>query len=206
MRIVLQKRMHVLIWGGYSPKQRYVAPKLAGIVKAANGGLCCKCGEQPSTQVDHMNGPSNERENLQGVCEPCHDAKTQATFGFPMERDGDDVEQAAAADDGKSSVTRDVDSPLGVYSFLLPVEPEEEGIRDAFLLRVTNEPPSRACDHGNWDEQRRPLLAQTKTWCKAEAEAEPDEMESGSFGDGSTGTEDDHEHGIYMQMLADRDD
>jgi hypothetical protein len=31
-----------------------------------------------------------------------------------------------------------------------------------------------------------------------------DEFESGSFGDGSTGTEEDYEHGIYMQMLADR--
>jgi hypothetical protein len=33
-----------------------------------------------------------------------------------------------------------------------------------------------------------------------------DEFEAGSFGDGSTGTEDDYEHGIYLQMLADRDD
>ena len=33
-----------------------------------------------------------------------------------------------------------------------------------------------------------------------------DEFEAGCFGDGSTGTEDDYEHGIYLQMLADRDD
>jgi hypothetical protein len=33
-----------------------------------------------------------------------------------------------------------------------------------------------------------------------------DEFEAGSFGDDSTRTEDDHEHGICLQMLADRDD
>jgi hypothetical protein len=81
--------------------------------------------------------------------------------------------------------------------------PEDKVIRDAFLARVASEPPVRASDDDlTWDKRWRSLLAQTREWC----EMKLGEVDAGYFGDGSTGTVDDYEQGIYMQMQADRDD
>ncbi len=66
---------------------------------------------------------------------------------------------------------------------------------------MDREPPLRASDNDEtWKGRQPSLFAQTRAWCHPPV----DEFESGSFGDGSTGTEEDYEHGIYMQMLADR--
>ncbi|MDX6309820.1 MAG: hypothetical protein QOI06_2866 [Nocardioidaceae bacterium] len=81
--------------------------------------------------------------------------------------------------------------------------PEHAQVRDAFMLRVYDDPPSRACDdERSWNERWPVLLAETREWC----ERESGNLDAGYFGDGSTGTVDDFEHGIYLQKLAERDD
>lgn len=48
--------------------------------------VCKICGKRPSTQVDHKNpiedGGTDERENLQGICNDCHDEKTRKDRGL----------------------------------------------------------------------------------------------------------------------------
>lgn len=40
--------------------------------------ICQACRAAPSQQVDHIDGTDNHDDtNLQGLCEPCHDAKTK---------------------------------------------------------------------------------------------------------------------------------
>jgi 5-methylcytosine-specific restriction endonuclease McrA len=165
VREALRKRMAFLVVGGYRSGERHVAAEMRSVVLAANGGLCCLCNKQPSTEVDHINGPSGERKNLQGLCNECHNTKTAQSFE--------------------------------------PMTPEDMVIRDAFLARVDREPPLRASDNDlTWKVRQRSLMAETRKWCDPQG----DEFEAGYFGDGSTGTEDDYEHGIYLEMLANRDD
>lgn len=41
--------------------------------------ICRVCGNALATEVDHVDDPHNhEYDHLQGICEPCHKAKTQA--------------------------------------------------------------------------------------------------------------------------------
>lgn len=41
--------------------------------------LCRSCHSEPSTEVDHINDRDNHHpDNLQGLCTPCHLAKTLA--------------------------------------------------------------------------------------------------------------------------------
>ena len=48
--------------------------------------VCRICGRKPSTQVDHINpvskGGTDERDNLQGACEECHEEKTRKDLGI----------------------------------------------------------------------------------------------------------------------------
>lgn len=48
--------------------------------------ICRICKRRPSTQVDHIipvsQGGTDERDNLQGICEPCHDKKTREDLGY----------------------------------------------------------------------------------------------------------------------------
>jgi 5-methylcytosine-specific restriction protein A len=48
--------------------------------------VCRICNRKPSTQVDHImplcKGGTDERDNLQGVCEECHDTKTANDLGI----------------------------------------------------------------------------------------------------------------------------
>jgi len=165
-REALNIRMAHLVVGGYSSKARRVAPAMRSAVLAANDGLCLACNKAPATEVDHIGGPGGERDNLQGLCDPCHNTKTTAS----------------------------TTSPMG---------PGEKAIRDAFLARVRRKEPLRASDDDvAWEKTWPPLFAATRRWCGPQE----DPFEAGSFGDGSTGTVDDYEHGVYMQMLADRDD
>ena len=73
-------RMAHLVVGGYNSKHRRLEPKMHAAVLAANDGLCCLCSKQPSTEVDHIDGPSGNREDLQGLCDKCHHDKTAQRF------------------------------------------------------------------------------------------------------------------------------
>jgi len=48
--------------------------------------LCMICGRKPATQVDHKNpickGGQDDRDNLQGICQECHDKKTCNDLGI----------------------------------------------------------------------------------------------------------------------------
>lgn len=48
--------------------------------------VCMICGRKPSTQVDHINpvskGGTDRRDNLQGLCDECHDEKTRKDLGI----------------------------------------------------------------------------------------------------------------------------
>lgn len=144
---------------------RRLAAEVRAAVLAANDGLCCHCRVQVATEVDHLNGPSNDRINLQGLCHGCHIAKTMAT--------------------------------------LEPMGPLDYEVRDDFLACVYADTSCRPCyDEKVWQGIYQRLLANTRQW-HAHAVAE---VESGYFGDGSTGTIDDIEHGYYLQLLAERED
>lgn len=77
---VLTIRMAHRVAGGYDAKERHLDPATRAGVLAGNHGLCCVCNRAPATEVDHIDGPSGERENLQGLCDPCHNKKTAQHF------------------------------------------------------------------------------------------------------------------------------
>ncbi|MBN2176676.1 MAG: hypothetical protein JW722_03360 [Demequinaceae bacterium] len=102
---------------------------------------------------------------------------------------------------------------------------EDKEVRDAFLALVERvEPKMAAHDERTWDGRWRSLLAETREWARSEQGEtyvgkhgssraastkeglEQDDTDAGEFGDGSTGTVEDYEHGVYLQMLAERDD
>ena len=78
--------------------------------------MCMLCGQRPSTQVDHKipicKGGTDERDNLQGTCFECHEAKTRDDLGikhvprkigldgYPREQERD-VQVGARASDGE---------------------------------------------------------------------------------------------------------
>lgn len=48
--------------------------------------VCMVCDRKPSTQVDHIKpvskGGTDVRDNLQGICNDCHDEKTRKDLGI----------------------------------------------------------------------------------------------------------------------------
>lgn len=78
--LALRTRLAHLVGEGYDEKARRVAPELRAEALAANSGLCMTCSERPAVELDHIDGPSGARHNLQGLCKPCHAAKTAARF------------------------------------------------------------------------------------------------------------------------------
>lgn len=64
--------------GGYRARTRALSPFIRIEILAENGGLCCACGIEKAVEVDHIQGSSNERSNLQGLCAKCHQRKTSS--------------------------------------------------------------------------------------------------------------------------------
>jgi len=86
---------------------------------------------------------------------------------------------------------------------MVPMTAEDKVKRDAFMELVFRSRPKMAAhDELAWPHEWRARRAETRVW----ATSMRDDIEAGYFGDGSTGTVDDHEHGVYLQMLAERDD
>lgn len=72
----LKTRIAFLLAGGYDRKARAIPPETRTHVKERDK-VCAQCGE-PGEEVDHIDGPSNEPENLQLLCRTCHHAKTDS--------------------------------------------------------------------------------------------------------------------------------
>lgn len=81
----LKIRMGHILAGGYNEKERRVPDRVRAAVFERDKGLCQGCG-QPGTDVDHIEGSSNELENLQVLCKRCHNEKTLSRFRpLPLE-------------------------------------------------------------------------------------------------------------------------
>jgi hypothetical protein len=65
--------------GGYAASARQISPELRLEIKERDGGVCRQCGS-PGTDIDHISDSSDDRENLQLLCRPCHNAKTQLSL------------------------------------------------------------------------------------------------------------------------------
>lgn len=68
-------RLAMVIGGGYPEQERRVPPSVRKAVIKRDGGRCKLCS-QPGTDIDHIEGSSNEIENLQLLCRSCHNKKT----------------------------------------------------------------------------------------------------------------------------------
>lgn len=68
--------------------------RLRGVILGRDGGLCQVCAREGkvtlATQVDHIKpkakGGSDDPDNLQAICVPCHEAKTAADEGRTIRR------------------------------------------------------------------------------------------------------------------------
>jgi 5-methylcytosine-specific restriction enzyme A len=68
--------------------------RLRAVILDRDLHLCQPCRRigrvTPATQVDHIKpkakGGTDDSDNLQAICEPCHTAKTEADKGRPMPR------------------------------------------------------------------------------------------------------------------------
>ncbi|MCI0558417.1 MAG: HNH endonuclease [Nitrososphaera sp.] len=75
----LRIRLALILGGGYAERARRLSQTIRDAVIARDGGRCRKCGK-PGNQIDHIHGSSSDLDNLQLLCEWCHNKKT--TTGF----------------------------------------------------------------------------------------------------------------------------
>lgn len=61
----------------YPADERKLRPAVRQEVKDRDHDRCVRCGE-PGTEIDHIDGSSPDLTNLQLLCTPCHQAKTNA--------------------------------------------------------------------------------------------------------------------------------
>jgi 5-methylcytosine-specific restriction endonuclease McrA len=73
----LQIRKAHLISGGYPYKERILTKEIRSTIIARDKGLCQIC-RKPGSEIDHIEGSSNELSNLQLLCHKCHLEKTMA--------------------------------------------------------------------------------------------------------------------------------
>ena len=97
--------------GGYDAKERHLDPATRAGVLVDNNGLCCVCNRAPATEVDHIDGPGGERENLQGLCDSCHNKKTAEHFE-PMTDEHKAVRDAFLARVGRKETLRACDDDV----------------------------------------------------------------------------------------------
>ena len=72
----LEVRFAMVLGGGYPERARTVPDAIRRQVAERDGGLCANCGE-PGDEVDHIDGSSNDLENLRLLCHDCHMQRTQ---------------------------------------------------------------------------------------------------------------------------------
>ncbi len=83
VREALLIRGAFILAGGYPEAARRIPSTLRAQVVKRFGGLCAKCG-RPGGEIDHIRGSSNDLENLQLLCRPCHVEKTKHSL-IPIE-------------------------------------------------------------------------------------------------------------------------
>lgn len=69
-------------WQGSDRKRRL--PRGWDRIRAevlARDPICKICGTRSSTQVDHVRPKTDDHSHLQGVCYPCHKAKSSSEGG-----------------------------------------------------------------------------------------------------------------------------
>jgi len=73
----LQIRLAHILAGGYRGNLRQLSSALRKTVIDRDHGRCRRCGAA-ANQIDHIDGDSNDLDNLQLLCERCHNEKTMA--------------------------------------------------------------------------------------------------------------------------------
>lgn len=75
----LRIKLASVLGGGYPEAERRVSSARRAAVFTRDGGICQLCHDAPATQVDHLDGSSDDLENLRGVCDSCHRGRTLAS-------------------------------------------------------------------------------------------------------------------------------
>jgi 5-methylcytosine-specific restriction endonuclease McrA len=75
VQLAIHTKNAFLLVGGYRSLGRKLTPQLRIAVRQRDGGNCQSCG-RPGAEVDHIDGNSDELENLQLLCLDCHHGKT----------------------------------------------------------------------------------------------------------------------------------
>jgi 5-methylcytosine-specific restriction endonuclease McrA len=75
----IQIRLAFVLGGGYPKLERALPEATRRAVFERDRGTCQVCGA-PGTEIDHKSGSSNALENLQLLCDSCHNNKTVSTF------------------------------------------------------------------------------------------------------------------------------
>lgn len=66
-----------LFSGGYPTAERRISARVRKTVIFRDQGRCQICG-RPGTEIDHIDGTSNDPSNLQVLCIKCHNQKTDS--------------------------------------------------------------------------------------------------------------------------------
>ncbi|MGH8655144.1 MAG: HNH endonuclease [Gammaproteobacteria bacterium] len=75
VRLAVVTRLAHIAAGGYDRVARKLTNQLRSDVISRSSGLCVLCGK-PGDEIDHIEGPSSDIQNLQLLCRSCHTKKT----------------------------------------------------------------------------------------------------------------------------------
>jgi len=75
----IQIRLAHVMAGGYQKQERHIPADVRQAVIAREKGRCRICGRLGS-EIDHIEGASSRPENLQLLCDICHNKKTLANI------------------------------------------------------------------------------------------------------------------------------
>jgi hypothetical protein len=73
-------RLVLLPSGGYPARERHLPEDIRQTIFKRDDYLCRLCRKKPATQIDHINGSSNNPSNLQAVCADCNRKKMYANL------------------------------------------------------------------------------------------------------------------------------
>lgn len=76
---VIRIRLAHILAGGYDKLARKLLDSVREAIIKRDQGRCRVCG-QPADEIDHISGSSSDPDNLQLLCDLCHNKKTVASF------------------------------------------------------------------------------------------------------------------------------